>query len=636
MARQLILFVFLQHLFFAVWAYEDEYAVSRVPAALIKNADVIKRSEDLRFEIIDGNRSRLYHRYALTILNENGDRYARAVAFYDKFREVKSMEGTLYAADGKKIKGLKKSEISDFSANSSVSSVSDGRVKLHEFHHKTYPYTVEYETVVQYSSTFYFPAWDPVDNEKISVVRSTFIVTAPQGYPVRYKSFNYKKDPQIENGKAGTIYKWEVSDVEAIQLEYAYPAWSRIAPMVYVGPTRFEIDKYAGDMSTWEEFGKFIYTLNQGRDKLPDDIKQKVHQLTDGLTDPKEKIATLYKYMQDNTRYISIQLGIGGYQPFDAGYVASKKYGDCKALSNYMYALLKEAGIRSCYTLVKAGAGRNYFIEDFVSSQFNHAFLCVPLQKDTVWLECTSQIDPAGYLGEFTDNRPVLLIEETGGKLVRTPRYTKKQNIQSRTAVGRIEDNGQLNVTIKTIYAAQQQDDVFRMINALSKEKQLEHLKKSIDLPHYDVVKFEYTENKAAIPTIKEDLELTAQNFAGITGKRLFIVPNITSRFYTKLKPDENRRYPVSLISEYTETDTTVINLPGGYQPESVPLPVKLETKFGRYSCSVTVDGDKITYYRRLEKDSGEYPASDYAELVKFYEQIYKADRNRVVLVKKE
>ena len=96
-------------------------------------------------------------------------------------------------------------------------------------------------------------------------------------------------------------------------------------------------------MNTWEGFGKFISELLKGRDVLPDDIKVKVHQLTDQLKDDKQKVYVLYDFLQKNTRYISIQLGIGGWQPFDAKYVAAKRYGDCKALSNYMVALLKES-----------------------------------------------------------------------------------------------------------------------------------------------------------------------------------------------------------------------------------------------------------------------------------------------------
>ena len=71
---------------------------------------------------------------------------------------------------------------------------------------------------------------------------------------------------------------------------------------------------------------------------LPEDIKKKVHELTDHLKDPREKINVLYDFLQKNTHYISIQLGIGGWQPFPADYVAAKRYGDCKALSNYMIA----------------------------------------------------------------------------------------------------------------------------------------------------------------------------------------------------------------------------------------------------------------------------------------------------------
>jgi hypothetical protein len=65
-----------------------------------------------------------------------------------------------------------------------------------------------------------------------------------------------------------------------------------------------------------------------------------------------------------------------------------------------------------------------------------------------------------------------------------------------------------------------------------------------------------------------------------------------------------------------------------------LPSPVTVETKFGRYSNSVKMEGNKVFYYRKMENFSGRYPAKDYASLVSFYDAIYKADRNRVVLVK--
>lgn len=619
-----------------VFAGDGDYAVSKIPAELLKNADVVKRMEELRFEVIDPGKSRLYHKYALTILNENGDRYARLVLDYDKLRSIKSMDGTLYDADGKKIKAMKKSEIKDLSGTSDISLMDDNRIKAHSFFHRLYPYTVEYESEVQLVGSFFFPAWDPLDNERIAVVQSAMTVVAPADFVVRYKAFNYKNEPVVNSEKSSKIYRWEIKNLEAIELEYAFPSWDYLAPMVYLAPAKFALEKYEGDMSTWQGLGKFIYSLNEGRDKLPDNIKQKVHELTAGISDPKEKIAVLYRYMQENTRYISIQLGIGGFQPFDASYVAERKYGDCKALSNYMYALLKEAGIPACYTLVKAGRGATYLREDFPSNQFNHAILCVPLTKDTVWLECTSQTLPAGYLSSFTAGRPVLIINENGGKLVKTPSYILSQNTQVRNVGASVNAEGFLTAGIKTTYRAVQQDDLHHLIHDLSKEKQLEYLKKEIELPHYDVVKFEYKEHPSALPSIDENLEITALNYAALTGKRLFVTPNIISRSGLKLKKDETRKYPVSFTYGYADTDTATITLPDGYRPEAIPPQLNLNTKFGKYSSSVEVKGAKIFYYRYFEKFSGEFPAADYNELVKFYDQIYKADRNRIVLVKNE
>ncbi|MCZ0211748.1 hypothetical protein OZK63_41035, partial [Streptomyces sp. UMAF16] len=79
----------------------------------------------------------------------------------------------------------------------------------------------------------------------------------------------------------------------------------------------FQLQNYTGSMQSWQSFGKFINQLNAGHDMLPDNIKQQVHLLTDHLQNQQQKIVTLYQYLQKNTRYINIALGIGGWQPFD-------------------------------------------------------------------------------------------------------------------------------------------------------------------------------------------------------------------------------------------------------------------------------------------------------------------------------
>jgi len=52
---------------------------------------------------------------------------------------------------------------------------------------------------------------------------------------------------------------------------------------------------------------------------------------------------------------VSIQIGIGGWQPFDASTVQRLSYGDCKALANYMKTLLEAVGLSANYCLVNAG-----------------------------------------------------------------------------------------------------------------------------------------------------------------------------------------------------------------------------------------------------------------------------------------
>jgi hypothetical protein len=199
-----------------------------------------------------------------------------------------------------------------------------------------------------------------------------------------------------------------------------------------------------------------------------------------------------------------------------------------------------------------------------------------------------------------------------------------------------LNEDGRLNVKCATQYGGMQQDDIHGLINHLSRDKVKEYLHEQLDFATYDINRFDYKENKASLPSIDEALDITVSNYATITGKRLFIIPNIMTRSHRKLSTDTARKYDLELGFEYKDVDSVEIELPKGYEPEAMPQDVSVNSKFGKYTCSVKLIDNKLLYYRSLEKYSGRFPAKDYNELVKFYEAIYKADRNKVVLVKNE
>jgi hypothetical protein len=617
-----------------VLAGDPVYPVNTIPDSLMENAHLVKRLDETTVKINDLTDTRFISHYVITVLDETGAEDIELEEYYNKLREIRSISGALYDADGKLLKRLRQSDIRDVSAVGDASLMSDGRAKLHQFYYNVYPYTVEYTIELRFNTINWMPDWQPQDDISTTVEKSRLTVIFPENYELRYRSYLYEGKPAITMEKGNKTIIWEINQLAALKDE-AYPVeLYRRTPCVLLAATDFEMGRYKGKMTTWKDFGNFVYQLNEGRDVLPDNIKAKVHELTDGAGSRQEKIRALYKFMQKNNRYISIQLGIGGWQTFDAASVAANGYGDCKALSNYMMALLKEAGIKSNCVLVKAGMHEHTLPEDFPSSQFNHVILCVPDAKDTTWLECTNNTVPAGYLGYFTDNRPVLLVDAQDSKLIHTPVYGIDCNEQIRHVTAVIDSAGNIDIKATTVYSGLQQDGLHSMLHSLSREKLLEILRKGLDLSSYDINNYQCTELETLIPSIEEKLGIKGNNYATVTGKRMFLVPNILTRGGMKLEADTTRKSDIKFDFAYRDVDSATITLPAGYKPESLPAPVAATAKFGSYNAAVSIKGNTLTYIRKVEMKAGIFPAADYPELVKFYATILRSDRSRLVLVK--
>ncbi len=615
--------------------FAQNYQTTFIPDSLKSNANAIVRFEELRVKINDIDKAVVKHKWAITILNEEGNKFANYSNGYNKTISLYDISGKLFDSDGKLIEKIKKKDINDVSATNEETLLDDWRVKYFEFHCKKFPYTVEFEDEEDWNGIFFLPSWQPVNSEHLSVQQSKFIVETPINYNLRYKQINYlKTDPNIEINNSSQIYTWELSNVPALEEEIWQPPIDQVTTKVLIAPTKFSIGGINGEMNTWNNFGKFINTLSKDRKILPEKIKQEIHSITDALHSKKEKIEAAYNYLQHNTRYISIQLGIGSWQPLDAKFVSEKKFGDCKALSNFMVTLLTEVGISANYVLVKSGkqAQANLY-EDFPSNYFNHAIVCVPDLKDTTWLECTHQTISCGFLGSFTDNRKVLMLTDSGAVVVFTPKYTVDDNIKTTSISAKISDDGTLISEVFTRYSGTKEEKPHDIFYGATQKERDYYYNHKYELPTYSVDNISYTETRGKIPVIIEHLNITSPNYGTATGKRLFIQPNILSRERT-LPNDIDRKFEIIYTESYTDIDSIKITIPQGYSIESKPNDLKIDTKFGSYSIEYKVKDNNIELIRKCSKNDFRLPASEYLSLSKFYQKMNKADNSKMVFVK--
>ena len=620
-------------LFLTITSTAQNYSFSLIPDSLLKDADAVQRVEETRIIIHSIKSATVKHKVAYTILNENGNNFAGYANLYDNFQKLTEASGKLFDATGKQIKAVKKKDMDDVAYSDNFSLAADGRIKRHNFYYKAYPYTVEYEEEQLYNGIYEFPTWQPMDYYDFSVQASSYIIEMPSDYKLRYKLVNGAMEPVVTNNGNTKILTWQATNIKPVKYESYQPPLSRLMPAVLIGPNDFEYGGYPGNLSTWDNYGKYYASLYKGRDVLPENIKADIHRLVDGLPGRDEKIKVLYNYLQQNTHYISIQLGIGGLQPFDAKYVAEKKYGDCKALTNYMVSILKEAGIKAYSAVIFGGKNFPYVYEDFPKHYFNHVVTCVPDVKDTVWLECTSQTQSAGYAGTFTGNRRALLVTEDGGKLVSTPRYGAGNNLQVRKITASIDEDGNLMADVFTHFTGIQQELQHSLYHDVNQEDREKYLNRTLNLPTYKVEKIEYKEIKNANPAMDESLTISSPNYASVTGKRLFVMPNLFNK-ESRLAENATRHFDIVFKESYRDVDSIFITLPQGYTTESLPKDVSLSNKFGSYKISFKVKDNTIEVIRVREQQEAVFPAAEYPQLVAFFDAMAKADRSKLVLVK--
>ncbi len=606
---------------------QNKYSVSTIAPALITNADAVIRYDEQVVTLIDNTKYSVATTLVVTICNKNGeDNFAKQIVYYDNFVKIKQLKAAIYDSIGNKITNLTKQHMSNAPMYYITNEVTDSKQKTINFiklKKYAYPYTIELSYNTSCTNPMFYPNWAPCSYENVGLEKSLFTITTPTTLGVRYKELNLPTTSVITANLTTTTYTWSVENIVPKVYE-AYFNYNE-QPLLLIAPTSVNFQNYVSNTATWVDVGNFYKMLNANRDVLPQEIRTKINALVKNETDVLTKIKLVYNYMQSTTRYISIQLGIGGWQTATVTNVAQKGYGDCKALSNYTIALLKEAGITALPALIYAGENIKDIPIDFPSFGFNHVIVCVPLINDTVWLECTSQTEAMGYLGSFTSNRKALVINAEGGHLVNTPHLTTNNNTQHCVATVTVDTLGNAIANATTTYSALLQENVNSLLTNTSIEKQKEALLQSIHIPSFELTKFDFTQYKNRVPVVVETITLTVPKLITAHGATLSLTPSLLHVFKESAITNKNRLSQFYLSPNsynYTQSDSIIYNFPYEFTMEIMPKSVTITSIFGSYTTSYSIANKQLRYYRKLILASGTFAASSYTSFINFITEV--------------
>ncbi|SCY43729.1 Transglutaminase-like superfamily protein [Nonlabens sp. Hel1_33_55] len=602
-----------------------------IPQKLTTNANAVIRQNDVVVEVNDIDDVTVTEDRIVTVFNKTGMNYINAHQNYSDSWDIKDMRAVIYDALGNEITTIKERDFRDVSAVDSGTLYADNRVKYLEYTARTFPITVHYTSEVEMESTAFLPQWLPLENFYCSTESSSIQIINNSDTEVKFKEQNFDSF-SIE--KLGDLH-YVAKDLVAIKNEAYRPGFKSFAPVVKFAMKNFVMEGVEGVNNSWQDFGKWMHDdLLVGTQELPDEVKQEIKSLTSNATTDIEKAKIVYEYVQDRSRYISVQVGIGGWKPIEAVDVHKMAYGDCKGLTNYTMALMNEVGVKSNYAAIYGGSEKRSMDREFSMTEGNHVILYLPELEENkdYWLECTSKTAPFGFMSDFTDDRDALVITPEGGKLVHTTSYDSNKNLQKTLGQFQINENGRLTGKVNIESEGVQYAWRNRLESQNSGDLKNNYLEQWDHLNGLFIIDAINSSDKS-IPRFIEDVQLEIASYGSKTGNLLLFQPVILNRNTSEPPVYSDRRLDFEIDRGYIDQDIYEIQLDEGVSVDALPNPVNIKSNYGEYDLKLSQsDNGNIVVERRLEILAGMFDKKEYEEYRKFRSEVVKHDSSKRVL----
>jgi len=461
--------------------------------------------------------------------------------------------------------------------------------------------------------------WTEYEFDKSSIVLDeTLDVDVPAGRPLKIKS-KPGMDPKITEADGRRVYHWSSSHLEREDDDKPKDKGKKKKKH---NPDDDWPDIQITTFESWEQIGRWYASLEKDRRTPSPEVRAKAEELTKGLPNDLEKTEGLYDYVAKNFRYVSLSLGVGRYQPHAAADVLHNQYGDCKDKHTLLASLLQAEGLYASSVLINSTRKLDPDVPS--PSQFDHVITMLPMGKEEVWMDTTSEVAPFRLLAFTLRDKQALVIPPSGltpspaPHLEETPADTPMPDIEASEIDGKINDLGKLEAHVHYEFHGDEElmlRSVFRRVPQANWQRVVENINAGLG---GDVTNLKVSDPAATREAFTVSYDVSRPNFLDWSKKKTEIALPLVQFSLPDVDDDtEADAEPLKLGPKAEYSYKVKLELPGKYTAHA-PLAFSLKRDYAEYEATYKVDGAVFTAGRKLTMHESELPAARATDYLSF------------------
>lgn len=466
-----------------------------------------------------------------------------------------------------------------------------------------------------------------------------FTLSVEDGIEVEYQYFNCDSsffDHWTEKKKGKTFYHWRITAMDSRKFEPGSPNWIYLSPHIVYRIKSFKDSKGQEEkvLGTVSDLHQYYQGFLANLEKPNEELISLTDSLVKGLSSPREKAKAIYDWVNASIRYIAFEDGYGGFRPREANFVCTKRYGDCKDMSNLMVQMMTHVGLDAYHVWIGTRDIPYTYEEVPTGLSDNHMIAALKLDGETIFLDATNKMLPFGYPSSFTQGKQALInLGPDAFELMQVPVLKPEENNEIDSCLLRLEGanlRGEGNKHFGVYRRA-------RLMRVLERKDE-EALK---DWVKYDLEKGDNRcKSKLGDYTITDDgldLNYTMEldKFARIVGDKIIVNLNLEP-IIAGSGTEDDRESPLELINTTQLKRHFALEIPEGYKVDYIPNSSNYEhPKFDYQLEYQEVDG-KILYDLEIQLKAIFIDKEELADWNEFIRALRKNYQQTVILIPDE